>query len=562
MSQPQAWVPDAVQAPVGQGNAVTHALAHMSDHKYLATPERLADFEVDDKTSQEAVGQDDDGPVDGTGYQTDNENESELKHKLGDEVRYSRSTEPLAERKTKSTKRNLQAASYLVLVEDRLKELEDKFQQLEARPQGADSGNESVYASNASAEQGAAAQAPWIAKPAMRTWKDFITPNQEEAKKGTHVLEVLNEPPHPLDNLQKNAKALRRIASNQSGSARIERIRINSKHICSVFESIMGRDFAPQPGFVHRWPFKAFLAYEKDLRNHFNELKERLANTPEIDRNSHNEDVSVPGQPLNNISDMTRSTAFHHGSMDAAFAPTYQSDAAHRSADDPEVQREVLEHLGCLIDFFDAEFKEDLITHQRFRARDLSRHEARITFDKLWHLFAPGDIIYEPKMRRALQVLAVKGGRVSLKQRVRDPFKDPMAYPGAYPGHPPAVESTVAPAGGLLPLIDDESISPFVITCFYLNFNGEQIGPIHCEKEITPFDGTRDIFNLPFFPIEYADFHDHQYAENENDDAPKPEKAVKVLLQERGERFAKLVSSKEVAHMEYSGCVVRHNTPL
>ena len=106
------------------------------------------------------------------------------------------------------------------------------------------------------------------------------------------------------------------------------------------------------------------------------------------------------------------------------------------------------------------------------------------------------------------------------------------------------------------------SSSVFLITCFYLNFNGEQIGPIHCEKEITPFDGTRDIFNLPFFPIEYADFHDHQYAENENDDAPKPEKAVKVLLQERGERFAKLVSSKEVAHMEYSGCVVRHNTPL
>lgn len=188
-----------------------------------------------------------------------------------------------------------------------------------------------------------------------------------------------------------------------------------------------------------------------------------------------------------------------------------------QTADDTRLRDE----LRCLVRFMDNDL-EDLMSVQK----DIDNETRKsIAFDHLWQLYKPGHVVVSrtgPK--RAYVVLHVTGGR-SLQRNsqfamaeddVSNSYDDwrkreKEAYRAKYP-----------------------KTSPFVIDCFYLDFDGTKFGPLPQKFMLQEYEGEVAITSLEVFPIRF-------------DDDPKN---TEKLLLKRGRKFVKLAS---VDHKYYSG---------
>lgn len=91
-------------------------------------------------------------------------------------------------------------------------------------------------------------------------------------------------------------------------------------------------------------------------------------------------------------------------------------------------------------------------------------------------------------------MLAVNGGRALLANE-QTAWYDPVVDRGR----------DVPVSGRPQRLTLGETVSDFVLTCFYLDFNGEFVRLVQVDKRIEPFEGLRAVKNLRFVPIEYVD---------------------------------------------------------
>ena len=85
--------------------------------------------------------------------------------------------------------------------------------------------------------------------------------------------------------------------------------------------------------------------------------------------------------------------------------------------------------------------------------------------------------------------------------------------------------------------------SPFVIDCFYIDFDGTNFGPLPQEFVLEDYEGEVPINSLKVFPIRF------------DEDPIKTEKS----LVRRGRKFVKLAN---VDHKYYSGRTLREATML
>ncbi|KAK3368858.1 hypothetical protein B0T24DRAFT_533110, partial [Lasiosphaeria ovina] len=143
-------------------------------------------------------------------------------------------------------------------------------------------------------------------------------------------------------------------------------------------------------------------------------------------------------------------------------------DGASESSD-PETQNSIKE-LRVLASFIDSTLwpgKESLET-----VVDTAN------FSDLWYIFPPGSLVYVQNPEFAQNVWCVvqrTGGRRYLKR----------------PDH--------ISAGAF-----KYQISPFVIDCYYLDFDGRQLVPVHGCFVIHPYPGVRALSSLPIFPFRVA----------------------------------------------------------
>jgi hypothetical protein len=136
----------------------------------------------------------------GTALGEDDENMSMLREDLSNEVAYKSLPRSLELREEDASKRNLQAASYLVLVEDRLREMEARIKELEAK------GQEEVPPTKEKADPDPPAPSGpsgLILEPVVMGWKEWVAPTPEEQKKPLAALEVLMEAPYSLESSAK-----------------------------------------------------------------------------------------------------------------------------------------------------------------------------------------------------------------------------------------------------------------------------------------------------------------------------------------------------------------------
>ena len=140
-----------------------------------------------------------------------------------------------------------------------------------------------------------------------------------------------------------------------------------------------------------------------------------------------------------------------------------------------------------------------------------------IAYEDLGYLFKPGDVVLASQDQRlqALAVLATTGGRkLFLDTQVRR-ADDPEYFFHASEGH-----------------------SPFVVDCFYYDFDGTNYGAILRSITIPKYEGKTQVNRLAVYP------------ESLSGDANRD---LKMILGERGKKFVQLCSLSAAAHRMYGG---------
>ena len=157
------------------------------------------------------------------------------------------------------------------------------------------------------------------------------------------------------------------------------------------------------------------------------------------------------------------------------------------------------DHLQLLVNIIDSRLGSLLTLHNAIRDRAISK----ISFEHLWYLFQPGDVVVTSrKPHQAYRVIHVSGGRPLLT----------------------TVDITRSDEGAeARPAIGRHSqVSPFNIDCMKFDFDGERFGPVQVIISILEYEGDRMITKLEVYPIGYAE---------------KEQELSKTLL-DRGRRFA------------------------
>ncbi|CAN9337290.1 unnamed protein product [Alternaria alternata] len=164
-----------------------------------------------------------------------------------------------------------------------------------------------------------------------------------------------------------------------------------------------------------------------------------------------------------------------------------------KTASRPSFEQKCTERdlLSCLIEVMDTDLRS--ILELRRRLQDGNKDEGGIAYKDLWHLYKPGDIVVSnpavlPGPQQAYCVLHVTGGR--------DSHED--LYPTAN-----VPESTIvwSITGEMLTV--SAGVTPFVLDCVYIDYDGTKYGPRARSVALQDYNGLKAIKSLELFPIKF-----------------------------------------------------------
>lgn len=136
-----------------------------------------------------------------------------------------------------------------------------------------------------------------------------------------------------------------------------------------------------------------------------------------------------------------------------------------------------------------------------FKDRAQNMEQKHITFERLWTIFPPGERIFGRPFQKQDQMFIVQE---SMKSWPRED-------------------------------VSKKNRTPRAIRCWMYDWNGEVFQRTPITLTVEPFDGTRPIVSLPFYPLRY-----HEDAGN-----------LEKTLEERGRKFRQLCVAKKGEQMFY-----------
>ncbi|KAM0191651.1 hypothetical protein ACHAPI_008702 [Fusarium lateritium] len=147
-----------------------------------------------------------------------------------------------------------------------------------------------------------------------------------------------------------------------------------------------------------------------------------------------------------------------------------------------------IRHLRLLEDFI----QSDLATLLDLKTEIANGSLERISFENLWYLFSPGDILFSNKRGhdRLSRVHSVTGGQKRKRTQSKREDRD-VPYPGDKEAGIP-VSNTASGTWTTL-----------VIDSYTLGFDGYQIGPIDSHARIKSFAGEKKINELTVYPLKF-----------------------------------------------------------
>ena len=287
------------------------------------------------------------------------------------------------------------------------------------------------------------------------------------------------------------------------------RVAIHGYELHRALEVIIGSSISLHNN-VFIWPFKHFVSYEKKIKQRLEEEEHVLRKTEDASTSSHTSRPSIE------IDEDAEGPLGERWSEESATPSSGKVGAATRLRD----------QLQCLVDFLDEDMKEIFSVQRKIADGSLKL----IAFEYLWLLYKPGDLVFTGvSQRRAYRVLHVTGGRAILDF-----------------GDQPSVEAhPTSRQPHSWEMHEDEAITyphsrntPLVIDCFYIDFDGENFGPVPRRFVIQEYEGEQPIDSLHAFPAVFDPGHGE----------------IQKTLLKRGKRFVKLAG---VSHKKYSGLSVR-----
>lgn len=378
----------------------------------------------------------------------------------------------------------------------------------------------------------------------------------------------------------------------QFSSKKVYRMILNGR---AEFMEVLGGIFNSQtlPGFyIWKWPFKQLIHYGdtirarlveeeskfEDVEGHPSLSSPRSVNNPGISSNGH---LSQLGQgqrmehaildPQNTISRHSSSSIQGSGASqdgnenEEDIGPPYSEAESESVAGDRIIKNSMHEPVGaenelkmsqdrlamrfaqnelyhtgegtqidnrtrlrdelrCLVKFMDVHMKE--IDSIQKSIDDGTR--TTIAFDYLSQLFKPGYLIMKKgEQKRAYIVLHTTGGRAVPRDAQNANADSNRRY-----GSPQELQEKEEY------LAKYAKTSPFVLDCFYLDFDGTNFGPLPEKVMLQDYDGEVPVNSLEAFPLRFDD---------------SPIQTEKILIK-RGKRFVKLA---RVDHKNYSGETIR-----
>lgn len=284
------------------------------------------------------------------------------------------------------------------------------------------------------------------------------------------------------------------------------RLAINGFELHRALEAIFGHPVSLNSN-VWIWPFKHFITYESQIR-------QRL----------HKETASV-GEMENPREKIGASVAFERHEQTREINGADEIDNLEKSQEEQQYESAVrlCGQLECLVQFMDEDMEEIFSVKKSIADGSIRT----ISFDYLWLLYKPGDLIFLTNRRRAFRVLHVTGGRAIL-----DIGDQPCNLSTIQSNH-----SWEQHADQPVTFAHSKN-TPFVIDAFYIDFDGEKFGPVPRRFVIQEYEGWQEIDTLPAFPAKFdANMKDTE----------------KTLIR-RGKRFVKLAG---VSHKKYAGLSAR-----
>ncbi|RMZ28679.1 hypothetical protein D0859_07225 [Hortaea werneckii] len=260
------------------------------------------------------------------------------------------------------------------------------------------------------------------------------------------------------------------------------RLVFNSVDLMKILEKVT-EDEVTAANPVHVRPFKYLLKHESKIRSTLEEIEQAL--------HKH------PGNPPVNAVETPKGLQVG--------VSTTETEAT--TVEGVRVTERSLKLLQCLMGFVDNEMQDILAVRKQIAGGTLED----ISFEYLLHLFKPGDLVFaDPHLpgeeRRAYRVLYVTGGR-SLSETSEE--RRQRLKKGKE-----GIEAEKVPEIGGFELLTDDIVSqgsqgratnltPLVIDCFYMDYDGKSYGPRPQRFIIPEFGGRKKIVDLDVYPARF-----------------------------------------------------------
>lgn len=404
--------------------------------------------------------------------------------------RYDPDSVNLDKSRKKAPLRLLQYQQYIGLMEDRVRYLERELKDLKKQSGG-------VQRDETSDDEDDAKTKTESKEPIIRC--ECLPLLYNEFQKGkiarTCVISTLTEGEELR--LRKSGAGMTRPPSEDSSeeSRRLSRIIINSNHILKFLEKHLPRDTAPtSSACIILRPFKPICKLENQIRSHLQDLK------AEIERRA--KEVEIVSAGLDKI----------------ALDEEAEDKLSNQSLEDLKTS---CDHFELLVTLMDGQLKVELEMNRACHSLEAgSLHQ--VSFNDLWHLFAPSRVVYaDHPNRQAYLVSNVRGGR--------------RLYNATAEQRPSWEEEEKK---SKVVLFNNETHSTFYMDCIHIDYDGSKLDFVTHVLEIPYFKGVREIASLPVVPIDLV---------SQKGDLP-----FRESLKQRGEKFVRL-TREAYAHRDYTG---------
>ena len=196
------------------------------------------------------------------------------------------------------------------------------------------------------------------------------------------------------------------------------------------------------------------------------------------------------------------------------------------------------DQLRCLVDFMSSDMQDIFDVKRQTADRTLKE----VAFEHLWLVYAPGDLVYKRDIiegsstYQAYRVLHVTGGRPILDTLNNCGFNS--INDRDWEGESESEEKVRDTIRG-----SSLTITPVVIDCFSIDFDGNRMGPKSRRFVIPAFNGKRKVDALELCPPFSLPQHER----------------LREELIERGRKFTRVANG---SHKQYSGTTLRETKEL